>query len=294
MISILGWSVRAPSQVTRLVVFAALSGGLMVLDHRGQQLEAVRAALSTAAYPIQLLAAVPARVGDAISDFFTGERTLRAEIDTLRAERQAMLARLQTLESLEAENDRLRGRLGAAERVADKALAADLLEISHEPYSRKIIVARGAKNGVYVGQPVIDEYGIMGQVTQVAPEIARVTLITDPGHAIPALVNRSGLRVMVFGTGSADTLKVPYLSARADIREGDLIVSSGMGGTFPPGYPVARVEKIANDPDESFLAIVVRPVAQLDHSKQATLIWPGNKPQQSAETPGRPHAGGLK
>jgi rod shape-determining protein MreC len=294
MITVFGWSVRAPSQVTRLVVLGALSAGLMVVDHRGQKLEALRAALSTAAYPIQLLAAGPARIGDAVSDFFTGERALRAELAALRAERQTMLARLQLLESLEAENARLRGRLGAAERVADKALAADLLEISHEPFSRKVIVARGARNGVYVGQPVIDEHGIMGQVTQVAPEIARVTLITDPGHAIPALVNRSGLRVMVFGTGSADTLKVPYLSARADIREGDLIVSSGMGGTFPPGYPVARVEKITNDPDESFLAIVVRPVAQLDHSKQAMLIWPGARPDAGAGTPERPRAGGPK
>jgi rod shape-determining protein MreC len=119
----------------------------------------------------------------------------------------------------------------------------------------------------------------MGQVTQVAGNVSRVTLITDAGHAIPVLSNRSGLRALVFGTGNPDTVKVPYLTANADIQEGDLLVSSGMGGTFPPGYPVARVTKIVNDQNEAFLSITAKPAAQLNHGKQVLLIWRGNVPK---------------
>ena len=169
--------------------------------------------------------------------------------------------------------------LGSAAQVADKALAAELVEVSSEPFTRKIVVAKGSRDGVYVGQSVIDAHGIMGQVTQVASEVSRVTLITDAGHAIPVLDNRSGLRMLVFGTGDPDTLKVPYLTSASDIKEGDLLVSSGMGGTFPPGYPVAQVIKIVNDPNEAFLAISATPAAQLNHGKQVMLIWRGAPPK---------------
>ena len=194
-----------------------------------------------------------------------------------------LLARLQQFDSLEAENIRLRNMLGSAARVADRALAADLKEVSPEPFTRKVVVARGSRDGVYVGQPVIDAHGIMGQVTQVASHVSRVTLITDAGHAIPVLDNRSGLRTLVFGTGDPDSMRVPYLTASEDIKEGDLLVSSGMGGTFPPGYPVAQVLKIANDPNESFLDILVKPAAQLNHGKQVLLIWPGGSLKTKAE-----------
>ena len=162
---------------------------------------------------------------------------------------------------------------------ADKALAAELIEVSSEPFTRKVVIAKGSRDGGYVGQPVIDAHGIMGQVTQVADDFSRVTLITDAGHAIPVLDNRSGLRTIVFGTGDPDILKVPYLTASADIKQGDLLVSSGMGGTFPPGYPVAHVVKIANDPNEPFLTIGVKPAALLNHGKQVLLIWRGNPPR---------------
>jgi rod shape-determining protein MreC len=282
MITVFGWSVRAPSQLSRLVILSALSGALMALDHRGQQLESIRAALTTASKPILYIAAAPVRALSAIGEFVTSGGQLRGELDRLAAEREQLHARLQQFEALEVENRRLREMLGSATRVADRALAAELIEVSPEPFSRKIILDKGAKDGVYVGQPVIDAHGIMGQVTQVASEVSRVTLITDPGHAIPALVNRSGLRVLAFGTGDADTLKVPYLTATADIKEGDVLASSGLGGTFPPGYPVARIEKIHNDPNEPFLEIVARPAAQLNHSKQALLIWPGARVAKGA------------
>lgn len=277
MINVFGRSIRVPSNLTRLVLFVTLSLLLMVLDRQGQHLEKIRAGLAILAYPIQAVAALPAHIGTSVSGLFTDEQTLKKNNKALRNERMMLLAKLQQFEALKEENNRLRRMLGSAVRVADRALAADLLEVSLEPFTRRIVIARGAKDGVKIGQPIIDSHGIMGQVTQVTATNSRATLITDPGHAIPVLVNRSGLRAIVFGTGGQDSLKVPYLTASADIREGDLLVSSGMGGTFPPGYPVARVTKIVNDPNEAFLTITAKPSARLNHSKQVLLIWPGKK-----------------
>jgi rod shape-determining protein MreC len=284
MINVFGRPIGAPSHLTRLVLLSALSVALMMLDHRGHHLEKIRAGLNTLAYPIQLIAAAPAYVVGGLADFFTTRGTLRVDNEKLLAERQALLARLQQFEALEQENQRLRQMLVSAAQVADKAIAAELVEVSAEPFTRKVVVAKGARDGVYVGQSVIDAHGIMGQVTQVAGNVSRVTFITDAGHAIPVLNNRSGLRALVFGTGNPDTVKVPYLTANTDIQEGDLLVSSGMGGTFPPGYPVARVTKIVNDPNEAFLSITAKPAAQLNHGKQVLLIWRGNAPKGAGKS----------
>ncbi len=285
MITVFGWSLRAPSQTTRFVVLVGLSVALMVLDYRGQQLERVRAALSVLAIPVHYVAALPGRLIDGVSDFLAGSRALREANDRLRAANAELNARLQLFEALEQENARLRDMLGSAQRVADQVMSAEILEASPEPFSRHIVLARGERHGVRPGQPVIDAHGIMGQITHVAPFTSRATLITDAGHAIPVLVNRSGLRALVFGTGDADTLKVPYLTAGADIREGDLLVSSGMGGSFPPDYPVARVTKIVNNPNEAFLEIRARPAAQLNHGKQVMVI---HRVTKLAPTPAPP------
>lgn len=284
MINVFGRHIWAPSHLTRLVLLSILSVALMMLDHRGHHLEKIRAGLNALAYPIQLIAATPAYVGRSIADLFTTRGTLREDNEKLLAERQALLAKLQQFDALEQENQRLRNMLVSAALVADKAIAAELVEVSAEPFTRKVVVAKGSQDGVYVGQSVIDAHGIMGQVTQVAGRVSRVTFITDAGHAIPVLNNRSGLRALVFGTGNPDTVKVPYLTANADIKEGDLLVSSGMGGTFPPDYPVARVLKIVNDPNESFLSITAKPAAQLNHGKQVLLIWRGNVPKSGGKS----------
>jgi rod shape-determining protein MreC len=282
MINVFGRALRPPTQLTRLVLVAAVSTLMMFLDHRGHHLEQIRSALTVLTYPIHVIANVPARTLAAIGDFFTGEHTLRSEVEDLQNERAALLARLQQFDALEAENARLREMVGSAARVADRALAAELLEVSAEPFSRNIMISRGTRDGAYVGQPVIDAYGIMGQITQTMDHMSRVTLITDPGHAIPVLVNRSGLRALVFGTGAQDTVNVPYLTASADVKQGDVLVSSGMGGTFPPGYPVAQITKIVSDPDEAFLEITAKPMAHLNHSKQVLLIWPGQREATAA------------
>jgi len=274
MLQISGWQIRAPSNLTRFVLLALLSVSLMLLDARGHHLQKIRAGLTVLFRPIQMVAAIPIRVGSAVIDFIHGDETLRAEAERLRSEQPILLARLQKFEAIEAENAHLRQLLGTSALVAERAVVAELLEVASEPFRRTVVIAKGVKDGLYLGQPVIDAYGIRGQVSEIGVLQSTAILITDPGHAIPVQVNRNGLRAIAFGTGAPDTVSIRYLTASSDIKPGDLLVSSGIGGGFPFGYPVAKVKKIVNDPNESFLDITATPVAQLSHNKEVLLIWP--------------------
>lgn len=278
MITFSGWTIKPPSVFARFVFFALLSGSLMLMDHRGQQLESIRAGLTAAAYPVQLIAAFPLRLGAAVWDFFRGRSTLQDNYSKLYDEHRTLLAKLQRYDALEAENQHLRGLLGAAARTADRATVVEILQLSPEPFTRKILITKGVSDQVYVGQPLIDAFGILGQVTEVGALTSTATLLTDPSHAIPVQVVRNGLRAIVFGVGAHDYAEILYLTAAADIQEGDILVSSGLGGVFPPGYPVARVARVVNNPNESFLKITVRPIARLDHNREVMLIWPAQKP----------------
>jgi rod shape-determining protein MreC len=274
MLQIHGWQIRLPSNLTRFVLLAMLSVSLMLLDARGHHLERIRAGLTVLFAPIQLVAAIPIRAGGWMVDFVRGDRALQEEVEKLRAERPVLMAKLERYDALEAENAHLRELLGSSALVAEKAVAAELLEVASEPFRRTLIIAKGEKDGLYVGQPVIDAYGIRGQVSEVGMLQSKVILITDPGHAIPVQVNRNGLRAIAFGTGAPDSVSIRYLTASADIKVGDLLVSSGIGGGFPFGYPVAKVANIVNNPNESFLDITATPVAQLSHNREVLLIWP--------------------
>ncbi len=205
----------------------------MMLDHRGQHLHKIRAGLGVLFYPIQLAAALPARAGGAVMDFIGGDRALREKYARLNAERPLLLARLEKFAALEAENNHLRQLLGSAERIAERAEVAELVEVSQEPFTRKIVIAKGGSDNLYVGQPLIDAYGIMGQITEVGVLQSHATLITDPDHATPVQVSRNGLRAIVFGTGVRDGLSVRYLTSSADIKEGDTLISSGLGRVVP-------------------------------------------------------------
>ena len=272
MITAFGKSFHGPSVLTRFVLLALLSAALMIFDHRGHQLKQLRAALMVVVYPIQVAASLPVEIYNGLVAAFTTEKELQERNLALEAEREQLLVRVQQFEAIGRENDRLRAMLGAASRVADRVLVAELMEVSLEPFSRRLLVRRGSRDGVYIGQPAIDAYGIIGQVTEVGLNVSTITLITDPSHAIPVLDNRSGLRTVAYGSGDQDELTVPYLSRVADIKEGDLLISSGMGGVFPAGYPVATVTAITNDPGEGFLRIRARPTAKLNHGKQVLLI----------------------
>ena len=267
--------IRTSTLMLRLLLFAALAVALMVTDHQGQHLRQIRSALTVLTYPLITIAAIPARIGGWMSDTFTTEEKLRQRYLSLEERHRIVHARLQQYEALEAENRRLRSLLGSATRVSDRAVVAELVEVSTEPFTRMIVINKGSFDNVFLGQPVLDVYGVVGQVTEVNPHISRVTLITDPGHAIPVQVTRTGLRTVLYGTGDDDTVDLPFLTASAKIEKGDMLTSSGMGGRFPPRYPVARVTEVISDPNEAFLQIKATPMARLQHHKEVLLVWPG-------------------
>lgn len=279
--------VRTLPLLIRLALFSMMAVGIMVMDHQGKRLQQIRSTLSYLTYPLVALAAIPARIGGGLSSAFTSEEEFRDRYQLLRQEHQILQARLQKYEALSAENKRLRSLLGSATQVADRAAVAELIEVSAEPYTRTIVIGKGSRDSVFLGQPVLDAYGVVGQVTEVSPHMSRVTLITDPGHAIPVQVKRNGLRTILSGTGADDTLNIPYLTASANIKPGDLLTTSGLGGRFPPRYPVARVTKVVSDPNEAFLQVSATPVARLRHHKEVLLIWPG-KPQPKNSQPNTP------
>lgn len=276
-------SLRPPSLIPRLIIFVALSIFLMVSDQEGHRLQRIRSALAVATQPLITLATLPAKISHGVSDFFTTTESLQKRYDVLHAQQQQLQMRLQQLDALEAENRRLRKLLGAATRVADRAVVAGLVEVSQESSTRTIVIDKGTGDSVYVGQPVLDAYGVIGQVTDTNAMNSRVTLITDPGHAIPAQVVRTGLRVIVFGLGVDDNLEIRFLTPTTDIKEGDLIISSGMGGRFPPRYPVARVTRIAKDPNEAYLEVIASPIAHVNNSREVLLVWPGKRDRELPE-----------
>jgi rod shape-determining protein MreC len=258
----------------------------MLADRRTEYLQGVRSTLAIVVTPLQVVASAPDRVGDWIRDAFTPEESVREAYNRLRGEHMRLKARLQRMQALEAENAGLRHLLAAAEKVPDQVLMAELVDVSLDPYTHKLIVNRGVTDGIYVGQPVLDPHGVMGQVTETMPFTSAVTLVTDPSHATPVHVERNDLRAIAFGTGRADELKISYLTHNADIKIGDVLVTSGMGGRFPAGYPVARVREIVRDASEAFLRITATPVARLERSKQVLLVWQGIGKEVSADIGG--------
>jgi len=287
MIGISGKPIRTVPLLIRLILFSALAVGIMVLDQQGQRLRQIRSTLSVLTYPLIALAAVPARLGGWMSSSFTPEEEYRRRYETLRKNHRVRQAQLQKYEALEAENTRLRSLLGSATRVADRAIVAELIEVSTEPFTRTIVIGKGGRDDVFLGQPVLDAYGVVGQVTEVNPYMSRITLITDPGHAIPVQVMRNGLRTILAGTGADDALEIPYLTGSADIKVGDLLTTSGLGGRFPPRFPVARITKVVKDPNEAFLSITAAPVARLRHHKEVLLVWPGKRKKENLSEKGR-------
>jgi len=294
MISSPGSTFRTPPLAFRLLLFTALSVGIMYADHHGHGLRQIRSALDVVTSPVRDLATLPARAGHWVADLFTSDGTLRKQNEQLRIDDLKLRARLQKWAGLQSENDRLRHLLGSATRVADRAMVAELVEVSSEPSTRTIVVDKSKSDGVYVGQPAIDSWGVVGQVTEANALDSRITLITDPGSAIPVQILRNGLRTIVFGTGANDKLDVPYLTPTADIRKGDLLISSGLGGRFPPLYPVARVSSIVKDPNEGFLRITATPAARLSYDREVLLVWPGRLKNDSGTDKTRKVNGPLK
>jgi len=259
----------------------------MTLDHRTTYVNSIRSSISVLVYPFQYLVNFPANVGDWASDSFTSRKTLQEDNSTLRTQNLILTAQLQKLNFIESENIHLRNLLESSKQVGERILIAELLSIDMDPYRQQVTINKGSTSGddIYSGQPFVDAKGVMGKLLHVSPFSSTALLITDPGHALPVQVNRNGLRAIAKGTGSQTHLEIPHLPNNADIKVGDLLVTSGLGCVFPVGYPAAVVVEINIDPSLPFAEVLAEPVAELDRSREVLLVWPGGKAKPNPSNP---------
>lgn len=264
---------KGPPPSVKIALILVLSLVLMALDHtRGATLNPVRSGLATVLQPLQFVAETPSNVADFVLKYIDRDELI-AENEALSQQVLLLRARLQKLASLEAENERIRALLSSARSLDDKVLIAEILSVSPDPYRHYVNLNKGDMDGVFAGQALVDANGIMGQVTQVNAMGSTAILITDPNHGIPVELNRTGLRTIAQGTGKSERLLLPFLPANADVVENDLLVSSGLGGRYPAGYPVARVTEITHQPGDEFLTVIAEPTASLNRGREVLLVW---------------------
>ncbi len=240
----------------------------MVADHQTRWLDVIRSALATATAPLYVVSHQPYAAAEALLGYIR----LRQDNLSMRQQLLSLSLEAQRAHALFEENERLRALLGSASRVEGRVLFAEVVGIVPDPNARSLILGKGDLHGVFEGQPVLDSDGLMGQVVEVGRHSSRVLLITDPTHVTPVLVNRNDYRALLHGTGEAASLEIRHVPETADIRVGDLLVTSGLDGRFPSGYPVAMVFSVELEPGEPFLSIRARPMAQLERSRHLGLV----------------------
>ena len=261
----------------RFLFVLLLSGILMAADLRFPQTDTLKQILGYPLTPILWIANVPSEAVDWSSSTLASREKLLIENESLKAQVLMLQRKSQQLPILQAENRRLRELVNASEQVSERILAAQLIGLDTDAFSHQVIINKGSEDGVFVGQPVLDATGLMGQVIQVDTYTSRVLLIADANHAVPVEVNRNGLRGVVSGTGDLSQLELIYVPDTADIQVGDLLVTSGLGGRFPQGYPVGVVDSVEHDPGEPFAIIKAKPSAHLNRSKHVLLVFNGDK-----------------
>lgn len=258
------------------VWFAVLlmaSLGLYLADARLHLLDPLRSGLLAAAEPIQRLAALPSQLWRGASEALQGRATLQEELARLQQENLLLKAQMQTFWAQQEENRRLRNLLRAVQPLEQDLLLAEALPVKGDPRRRTILINRGSRDGVFVGQAVLVAEGLLGQVVHVGPRTADVMLLTDDTHAIPVRLARTGQRAIARGTGQNERMEILHLPNNADVRDGDLLVTSGLGGLFPPGLPVATISVIENTQSGAFANISARPLAPLDDIREVILVW---------------------
>jgi rod shape-determining protein MreC len=273
-----------PTPLARLLFFSALSLALLVADARFGVLAPLRQVVAVVLYPLLRVATAPLSLARRAGELLVTHSALREENARLSRERLADAVALQQLEALRAENRRLRELLGARERIAATATAAEVLYAARDPFSRKIVIDKGLQAGVHAGQAVVDADGVVGQVTRAYPWLAEVTLLTEKGHAVPVQNLRSGLRGVVFGLGRDELLELRFMPLNADVQPGDRLVTSGIDGTYPPGLAVAEVARVERDATRVFAQVLARPLAGVAHHTTVLVLAP------TAELPPPPAA----
>lgn len=281
---------RGPSSTARLILLGLASVLLMMADHRGHYLDRARGGLTLVVYPLQQLAALPGEMAGWLVTNLSRRGELVAENQRLTEENLLVRGRLQRFAALQAENERLRALLDTARNRPERLAVAEIERVDLDPFNHRVLVNRGTRAGVYEGQPVLDEGGVLGQIVEAGPLSAYAMLISDPNHAVPVQLNRTGLRTLAFGTGRTDHLALNDMPLSADVRRGDLLVTSGLGGRFPAGLPVARISAVRRDPGQPFAEVSARPVAALDRARLVLLVWPDEGPEQVDGDTARPDA----
>jgi rod shape-determining protein MreC len=264
------------------MLYGLLAVVLMAMDQRGHYVPRFRAAAGNLAEPVYHVIEWPIRATRNLFMQFQSRRTLRHENEQLRETILEQKVELQRLETLSEENSRLRSLLEGTAGQAFEYRFAELIQVDLDPFSHKILIDRGSSDDVTEGQAVIDGSGVMGQVEDVNLHFSTVRLISDPNHALPVQINRTGLRSVAFGTGETGNLVLNSVPREADVREDDLIVTSGLGNRFPSGYPVARVSSINRESGQTFAVVEAAPLAALDRGREVLLIVPSPK-EEAAE-----------
>jgi len=263
---------RGPSPVARLVFFCALSLLLLFVDARYQYLESSRKVLSVIIYPFQRLTALPGEVVGRISVYFETQSKLQQENAQLRLQHDVDAAQLAQLTSIQAENSQLRTLHEIGQRVDYPMQMAEIVYVERDIFKRKLIVNKGSQANVVAGQVVVDDNGVVGQITRVYPWLSEVTLVTDKDHAVPIQFVRNGLRAVVFGSGDIGEMALRYMPVSSDIEVGDVLVTSGIDGTYPPDLPVAKVIRIERDPAYPFARIICAPLAGVDRHRALLIV----------------------
>lgn len=287
-----------------LLVLAVLSVALMVVDARFTLLKPVRSQMSLVLMQSYWITDLPQRMWQGVASQFGSRTELIAENEKLKTEALLLQGRLQKLAALTEQNVRLRELLNSSTLVNEKVEVAELIGMDPNPFTHRILINKGEHDGVFLGQPVLDARGLMGQVVELMPYAARVLLLTDSTHSIPVQVNRNGLRAIASGTGNPERLELRHVADTADIKEGDLLVSSGLGQRFPAGYPVATVKEVIHDSGQPFAIVRAVPTAALNRSRYVLLVFSDSRtPEQRtsdaqaedgaapATTPGAPASG---
>ena len=276
---------RTTGLLLRCVLYSLLALGLIIFDKRYDHLGQIRRFLSVVAYPVQVAVASPFEGWDWFRESVSSRETLRADKAKLEAELRLANFRLLRFEALEAESQRLRALRDNTAAITDRFLVGDIMDLDLDAFRERVLVDKGARDGVFVGQAVLDSGGVFGQVARVEQLTSEVILLSDAAHAIPVQINRNGLRTIAVGTGDMSRLKLPYLATSADVVAGDLLVTSGLGGGFPAGYPVGTVAEVKRDPAQSLADVDVRPAAALDRSRELMFVWLKQAAAGSAAAP---------
>ena len=277
---------QGPSALARLIFFVLLALALLISDARFNTLEIVRGVLGAGLYPLQRAALVPRDIFMGAADLAVTSATLRGENDALHKKNLQLSLQANSAADLGAENGHLRSLLQLSQRMTTQSIPAEIQYDTRDPFTQKVVIGRGAQQGIQNGSPVVNEDGVIGQVTRVFPLQAEVTLLTDKDQAVPVQIVRTGLRSVIYGTPKGDTLDLRFVPISADVQAGDELVTSGLDGIYPPGLPVAKVMRVDKQADTAFARVVCLPVAPVRGARQLLVLhYQNTVPPRPADEP---------